>query len=129
MGYKTHRAKRLMGSMKEWWLRFAKTAHLEINPNDTHGHRKASDILYKITSMDARLLNPEFNFTYQIMQKLDHETYLKLVFINNHTQFYNLNKHPWVFIEKHIDYLNYYIAFDESIKGRDYEYDDEMIVK
>ena len=129
MGYKTHRAKRLVGSLQNTWLKFVKNAHLEINPNDSHGHKVAADILYKITSMDTRLLNPEFAFTYKVMKEWSYESYLKLNYINNYTHIYNLNKFHWVFIEKHIEYINHYIALDESMKGRDYEYEDELVIK
>mmetsp|Transcript_26585 Transcript_26585/g.30712 ORF Transcript_26585/g.30712 Transcript_26585/m.30712 type:complete len:130 (-) Transcript_26585:30-419(-) len=129
MGYKTHKAKRLVGSLQDTWLKYVMTADIEINPKDTYGHVTANHLVRTMSTLDARLLQPEFQFTYKLMSPAVYESFIKLKFVNTHVQVYNLNRFPWGITLKHLEYLNHYFDIEETLKGREIDYEDEMIIK
>ena len=126
MGYKTHRAKIYAGSMIKCWLQFMKSVHVEINYGDKVGHRLAMNQILKIPNTDSRLLHPEFQFSYDLMFPADKDSFMKVTYLNDFVYFYNLDKFRWSEIQSHVKLMNHYIEHDETMKGRDFEYEDEL---
>ena len=112
--------------MKHHWLKFSKSIHLEVNINDQVGHRVAAKLMQELPMMDTRLLHPEFIYTYIFMIKKDTDSWMRLAYMNEHNQIYNLNKLTWEQIQEHVDLMNHYIELDENLKGRDHEYPDDL---
>ena len=127
MGYKSHKAKVFAGSTIDLWLKFCKTLHVQVNPNDRIGHGQAGQIITRIPQLDARLLHPEFQFSYSLMDRYEAESWMSMLFITGHQQIYNLDRSRWEHIEDHIKSINSYIQTEEDIKGRDHDYEDDIL--
>ena len=127
MGYKTHRARAFAGSMKKFWLQHVKQLHFEVNFSDQYGHKIAVNQIKGIPYINPDLLNTEFTFTYDMMEVPDTETYMRLLFINDFKYVYNLNRMTWAMVQDHMKIMNHYVELDLALKGREFEYPDEIV--
>jgi len=115
------------GSLKTHWIRYITNVNMDVNPAHVKAMREASNMLKLLNTIQAKYIQPGFDYKLNIRGDLGYydPSILHFKFVNGYERKYHMNDCLLGGILTEVEYINQTVEFERSMNGQDDELEDE----